>query len=214
MQSIIRMNHSKVQQMLHLCNMVKKFLPVLIILIVLSVTSSSQSCLIRKPDLTNVDTADKLSAGSFINTYKEMYDVMISFNVYSNWIRTEYRQTIFAHKSDGWYVVKISSEYLFSDSLTTGIIIKKFNCSRADTLWNIFLQNNLFSMKHENAAKIEECPFRLFDGAYFHFEAFSNGICKKLNFYEPFLYEEKCPGSTERKQIINCINAFEKYLGN
>jgi hypothetical protein len=206
------MNQSKVQHILHLCNMVKRLLFVLFVL--LSIKSKSQSCLIRKPDLTNVDTADQLFAGSFINTYKEMYDVMISYNVYSNWLRTEDRQTVFAHKSDGWSVVKISSNYLFSDSSTTSIIIKKLNCSLADSLWNILMQNNMFGMKDESAIKTEECPFRLFDGAYFHFEIFSNSIYKKLNFYEPFLYEEKCPDSAERKQIINCVNAFEKYLGN
>jgi hypothetical protein len=52
------------------------------------------------------------------------------------------------------------------------------------------------------------------DGPQYEFEIFVGKKYKKLHFYSPQYYNERCPAADERKWIVNCINAFEKYLGN
>lgn len=208
------MNQTKVQYMVCLCNMAKKLSFLFMLLLLFSAKSKSQSCLITTPDLENINSEDNLPANSFIGLHREVYDVMILYSTYSNWISSDHWENILAHKNDGWYRIKVTLSYLFSDSTMTNVNTKKMNCVLADSLFNILRQNHLFIMQDERTVKIQECQLRIFDGSNYQFEIFSGNKYKKLSFYEPFVYEEQCPGLIERKQIVNCINAFEKYLGN
>lgn len=169
---------------------------------------------INIPELENINPKDDYPLASLPATYTEKFDVLISLYVHSNWIELSKKELVFAHKADGWYKMQIDADAIYRDTTYTEIKIIKLNNNSGDSIWNVFKENHFFDMRDERVIKIPLCSVRIHDGAEYEFEIYVGKKYKKLYFYEPEFYEEECPGVSERKQIINCIKAFEKYLGN
>jgi hypothetical protein len=121
---------------------------------------------------------------------------------------------VLAHNGRGWYKIQIDAGIIFRDTTNTTIEIIKINNNTGDNIYNILKENHLFDMKDGRLLKIPSCTAQIYDGIEYEFEVFADKKYKKLYFYEPEYYEEQCPSVSERKQIINCIKTFEKYLGN
>jgi hypothetical protein len=193
----------------------KKVLIVLITILTGFNWSYCQTHTINIPELKNINPGDHYPSASLPATYTEKFEILISLYVHSNWIRLGRKELVFAHKADGWYKMQIDADAIYGDtSYYTEIKTIKLNNNSVDCIWNVFKENHLFDMKDERSIKIPSCSVRIHDGAEYEFEIYVGKKYKKLYFYEPEFYEEKCPGVSERKQIVNCIKAFEKYLGS
>lgn len=185
----------------------------LLLIIILSVNVTAQKTSLVIPEFKNLNPKDEYPAKSLKATYTGTFDILIALREYSNWIAFDQKTTILAHKENGWYKINIRAGYIFRDSTTATILIIKINNAVGDTLWNILTSNHLFDIEDERTKKIPICDRAIFDADQHEFEIITATKYKKIYFYAPEYYEEHCPGVIERKQVLNCLNAFEKYLG-
>jgi hypothetical protein len=185
----------------------------LLLMIILSVNITAQKTSLLIPELKNLNPKDLYPSRSLVAIYAETFDILIALGEYSNWIAFEQKTKVLAHKENGWYKINIRAGYIFSDTTTATILIIKINNAIGDSLWNIFITNHLFDMEDERTKKTPICDRAIFDADQHEFEIITATKYKKIYFYAPEYYEEHCPGVVERKQILNCLKAFEKYLG-
>jgi hypothetical protein len=180
----------------------------LISLLVLACESQGQTTL---PPLENFNSIDKLPKNSYYNTYISSFDFIISFSAFSNW--GSGMTTALAYNKIGWHKIEINTSRFPRDTTKSEILITTIPRSNDDSLFQVISENHLFNMNDERAKKITCDSFVIFDGPEYEFEIFAKGLYKKIYFYAPEDYYKACPDIIERKWIINCIRAFERYLG-
>lgn len=184
----------------------------LFFLIVFAANVTAQKTRLILPEFKNLNTKDEYPVKSLMATYTGTFDILISLKGCSNWIALDQKTTVLAYKENGWYKINISSGYIFSDTIIDKISIIKINNTVGETLWSIIIANHLFDMEDERTKK-SDCASRIIDGPGYEFEILTADKYKKIYAYFPQFFEERCPGVVERKQILNCLIAFEKYLG-
>jgi hypothetical protein len=80
-------------------------------------------------------------------------------------------------------------------------------------LWQTIQKNNCWHIKDSRETEqLGSCRFDISDGSEYSFYLITKQDIKELYFYEPFYFEEHCPGNNGRKQIINIINSFRKMF--
>lgn len=171
-------------------------------------TVHAQSKLIS---LENIYKGDSLIKTSYYKTYIEAFDFLVSFRFYSNWGSGV--TTALAYNKIGWHKIEINTGRFIDDSSKSKITISLIKRENGDSLFHALKENHLFDMEDERAKKNTCSSFVLFDGPQFEFEIITKDKYKRLYFYAPEEYYKNCPNEIERKWIVNCIKAFEKYLG-
>lgn len=86
--------------------------------------------------------------------------------------------------------------------------------SDAGKFWNQVL--TLKPLQIDDNEAQQYCPdskIKLFDGGSASLVVITRTEIKKLTFYSPEFYEEKCPGNINRQAIIKIKNLFENYFG-
>jgi len=202
----------------------------LFLIFVLAADTAAQKASLAIPELKNLNPKDEYPASSLVAAYAGTFDVLVALREYSNWLLSGQKVTVLAHKENGWFKINIRADYIFRDTSIAKITIIKINNATGDTLWNIFTGNHLFDLEDERTKKmpcvakrdtiikngkqeIKEHPTYVFDGPQYEFEILTGNKYKKVYSYSPQFFDENCKGLTERKWALNCLIAFEKYLG-
>jgi len=186
---------------------------------------------IEIPEIKNINTIDKYPEHSILASYTNNFDILISLNCYSAW-GPDYAIKVFAHHKSGWYKIEINTDEKTFDPYTVCLSTYKINDSIGDILWDSLNQNHIFDMNDGRVislicaekmdtilteeGKVLEVlePFDLCcDMLEYEFEMITKNKYKKLYFYSPQEFLNRCKTSPEPKWFVNCINVFEKYLG-
>jgi len=183
------------------------------------------------PEFKNINANDKYPERSILATYTNNFDILISLNCYSAW-GPDNSIKVFAHHVSGWYKIEVNRDEKAFDPYTVCYSTSKIDDSIGNILWSTLKQNHLFDMNDgrtiscicaekmdtvlTKAGKVLEVlePFDLgSDGPEFEFEIITKENYKKLYFYSPPEFLNRCKTFSEAKWFVNCINAFENYLG-
>jgi len=200
----------------------------LLIAVNLIITNAPGQKAIEIPEFKNIALNDNYPERSMIASLIKDYDILISLKNYSNW-GPDTHVEVLAHNSFAWYKIEITSSKFWVDTFKTDLTIIKLKNNTGDTIWSILKEN--FDMQDERTKKMNcegkedtiiengkqkiiKSTFDVDDGSEYEFEILIKDRYKKLYFYEPKEFNENCKKVQERTWIINCINAFEKYLGN
>ncbi len=207
-----------------------KPLLILIALITLSGKLRSQTHSIEIPCIENLNPDDKYPERSILATYLTSFDILISLNGYSTWGPDEHIKVLAHHKS-GWYKIEINTDHKsFGTFDAVCYLMFKIKDSIGNIIWIELNENHLFDMQDERTmkmpclhkpdtlirngkAEIVQEFMMLADGPEYEFQILTENKYKKLYFYAPAEFYNYCQEPIERKWVLNCINAFEKYLG-
>ena len=186
---------------------------------------------IEIPEFKNINPNDKFPEHSILTSYTNIFDILISLKCFSAW-GPDNSIKILAHHKSGWHKIEINTDEKTLDPNTVCLSTYKINDSIGDNLWETLKQNHLFDMKDGRVisftcaekmdtiltkeGKVLEVlePFVLgSDGSEYEFEIVTKDKYKKLCFYSPPEFLNRCKTFSEPKWFVNCINVFEKYLG-
>ena len=175
------------------------------------------------PEFKNVNVNDKYPVRSVLASFTSNFDILISLKGYSAW-GPDHSIKILAHHKSGWYKIEINQDKKAFDNYTICLSTYKLNDSIGNIVWDVLKQNHLFDMKDGRQIQascaipdtishgIETIHMTGSDGSEYKFEIITRTNYKQVYFYSPQDLANVCP-EPERKQIINCITAFENYLG-
>jgi hypothetical protein len=203
----------------------------LLIIFNLILTNARGQKTIEIPEFKNINPDDKYPERSILASYTNIFDILISLNCYSAW-GPDYNIKAFAHHKSGWYKIEINTDEKTFDPYTVCLSTYKINDSIGDILWDSLNQNHIFVMndgrvisficaekmdtiltKEGKVIEVLE-PFDLgCDMPEYEFEMITKDNYKKLYFYSPQEFLNRCKTFSEPKWFVNCINVFEKHLG-
>jgi len=209
-----------------------------LLLFILSLKNSSQSQehKIQIPELKNI-TSDNwypLPKDSLLIPDMASFDLVIV-----NWGSIDFIPLLriiytLAHKEDGWYCIIEKREHKFGKRrkdvrIDTTISRYKLDNIKGDSLFNTLIENHLFDIKDavmnrtpctrtdtilkKGKQKIVESIVVKTHLPTYKIEIRATDKLKSIYFFDPYYYEQNCLLINEIKWFVNCVNAFEKYLG-
>lgn len=183
------------------------------------------------PEFKNLNPSDKYPTNTVLSSYANQFDIVISLKCYSAW-GPDYHIKMLARHQYAWYKIEINIDERSFDPYTVCYSTSRLNDSIGNILWDTIKQNHLFDMNDERvisfscAAKVDTIvtkegkilevlePFDLgCDMPEYEFEIITKDDYKKLYFYSPQEYLNRCKTFPEPKWFVNCISIFEKHLG-
>ena len=204
---------------------------IFIILLNLFLLKTSAQQKLSVPEFKNLNSEDNYPTNTILSSYTSLFDIVISLKGYSAW-GPDYHIKLLAHHVSGWYKIEINTDEKSFDPYTVCLSTYKINDSIGNIVWETLRLNHLFDMSDGRtisfkcAEKIDTIftkegkvleviePFDLGDDMpEYEFEIITKDNYKKLYFYSPQEFLNRCPTFPEPKWFVASISIFEKYLG-